>query len=489
VCHHPLCPDCAAVRWVPPISLLACGRCGELAEPLVRLKGEGTSLAQRLPGAFGFPFTVEGFAAMLGIALWLWLTSLGGIMGGLVGWSVAIASFFGLTRSSSRGSDHLELSDFQDPLTSVLMPVARFALVLFPAGVGLYLWARTGHGAFALVMFPAWVGLYLWARTGHVGFGIGSLVVCALWSPTAFIGAAAGTSVLHLMNPVRVLGVTARIGTDFGVYLGAVFGVGVLMLISVPLSLLVDKYVFVPVLGGVTSKLVLVYAPFVGARIAGFVLMLHGQAFGWGEELDRYEAVLGDTQPRGELPVRESTLPKHLPRHIELEPEPVFHDGPTDFKKSGTVDRFAALELSPEGDAPMGAAPLDVTLLPSLGEQNAATIRDAIQRNDADLALDGFRSTGLTSAPSLSFDELVWLGQTAASRIDFESAELAFRSAAERTAPDESLGRARVMYARLLAERLSRKDDATSWMKRIVEEHPGTSAAQYAQQWLETAAH
>ena len=102
----------------------------------------------------------------------------------------------------------------------------------------------------------------------------------------------------------------------------------------------------------------------------------------------------------------------------------------------------------------------------------------------ADLALDGFRSTGLSAAGQLSFEELMWLGQTAASYIDYESAELAFGRAAERTAPAEALGRARVMLARLLAERLNRKDDAAVWMRRIVAEHPGTAAATYAQEWL-----
>jgi TolA-binding protein len=123
-------------------------------------------------------------------------------------------------------------------------------------------------------------------------------------------------------------------------------------------------------------------------------------------------------------------------------------------------------------------------MLPSFSEQSAVSIRKALAAGKAEVALDGFRSTGLSAAEQLSFDELMWLGQTAASHIDYESAELAFASAAARKAPPEALGRARVMLARLLAERLNRKADAATWMKRIIAEQPGTPAATYAETWL-----
>jgi hypothetical protein len=240
-----------------------------------------------------------------------------------------------------------------------------------------------------------------------------------------------------------------------------------------------NTYLVVPVLGGVLVQMVLAYAPFVGARLAGLVLMLHGPVFGWGEEAALYEPVLGETVPRGELPVRESTLPRHLPSSIELEPEVLAERPP-----ASAGDRFAAIEVNPDADAPPDVAPLDAALLPSFSEQSAVSIRQAMSQGKADVALDGFRSTGLSAAAQLSFDELVWLGQTATSHIDYESAELAFRQAAERQAPAEALGRARVMFARLLAERLGRKDDATHWMERVLAEQPGTPAATYAQTWL-----
>ena len=457
-CHHALCPDCTAVKQIPPISMLACSRCGELAEPLLRKKSEAASLAERLPGAFRFPFQGEGLPAWLGLSMFLWLGGLLGGLGSLIAWGITMASLFGLTRSTARGGDHLELSDFQDPLTSILMPLVRFALVTL----------------------PAWGGILVALSTGKQWLVWASLVVTVLWSPTAYIGAAAGASVLHMMNPLRVLGSTARLGKDYGVYLGGIFAVGVTIIITQVLALVVRTYVHVPIVGGVMAQMIAAYGPFVGARLAGLVLMLHGPVFGWGEEDELYEPVLGDTQPRGELPVKR-TLPRHLPNQIELEPEP-----PPAWQGAEAVnDRFAAIELDPNSEAPPEVAPLDVALLPTFSEQSAQTIRQAIKNGKADVALDGFRSTGLSSADQLTFEELMWLGQTAASHLDYESAELAFGKAAVRKEAPESLGKARVMLARLLAERMNRKDDAVSWMRRVLTEQPGTAAATYAQNWLQ----
>ena len=436
VCHQPLCPDCAAIKFIPPITMLACGRCGEMAEPLLRRKSQSASLAQRLPGAFRFPLAGEGLPAWLGISLWLYACSWLGLLGSFIGWGVAMASFFGLTRSTARGGDSLELSDFQEPFQGIVIPLVRFALATL----------------------PAWGGILAAAYLGLPWLSWTSLAVAALWSPTAFIGAAANTNLVHMLNPVRVLGATSRIGKDFGVYLAALLGVGVMMVVSALLAMLISKWVLVPVIGGVMMQMVLCYAPFVGARVAGLVLMLHGPVFGWGEELDLYEPLLGATQPRGELPVKESSLPRHLPQSIELPPEP-------EPEPARAFDRFAALELNPEAEKPPDVAPLDVALLPSFSQQAAVSIRAAMKGGLADVALDGFRSTGLSAAEALSFDELLWLGQTAANRIDYESAELAFAKAAERTAPPEALGRCRVMLARLLAERMNRKDAAATWMK------------------------
>lgn len=457
-CHRPLCPDCAATKVVYPATVVSCIHCGGLAEQLVRPKTEAASLASRLPGAFTFFFTVEGAAAWLGVSLWLWATSLTGLAGILFGWGGAIAAMFGLTRSTANGKDHIELTDFSDPLTSVAVPVARFAAAMLPA------W---GGALLAMKLGAPWL---LWV----------SLALTLVWSPTAFIGAAANASFVDMLNPLRVLRASAALGKDFGVYLGSLFAVGVVLLLAIPISMFISKYVWVPVLGGVMSQMVLVYAPFVGARIAGLVLFLHGPVFGWGDSTERYEPVLKDVEPRGVLPEVLPAQRSHAA--IELEPEAA---PPVTMQPAGVSDRFGALEVDPGSEAPPEVAPLDVSLLPSHEEQNARTIREAIAAGNHGAALDGFRATGLTAKSALSFDELVWLGQTASAHIDYESAELAFRAALERGGSAEPVSRTRVMLARLLGERLQRRNEGRALMEEVLRDAPGSSAATFAQKWLE----
>lgn len=460
-CHRALCPDCAAERVVYPATVTVCAICGELAEELIQKKTDAGSLASRLPGAFTFPFTsIEGAAAWLGLALWLYVCSFLGLLGALIGWGVIIGSLFGLTRSSASGKDHIELSDFQDPISSILIPLVRFAVAMVPAWGGALLALYTGLG---------WIN---WVALG----------ITVVWSPTAFIGAATNANFVDMMNPFRVLRASAAMGKDFAVYAAGLFAVLVVMVLSVPVAAIISKFLRVPFLGQMAVNLVLLYAPFVGARIAGLVLFLHGGIFGWGDATEGYEAILKGTKPRGQAPVKKEVQVVKKLAAIELEPE-----APPDIvlQQARARDRFAALELDPRSEQPPDVAPLDVALLPTHGEQSTEQIRRAIREKKPDVALDGFRTTGLSAAPHLSFDELMWLGQTAASHIDYESAELAFRHAVQCAGvPLEPKLRAKVMLARLLGEKLKRDAEGRALMNEVLAEAPGTSAATFAEQWL-----
>lgn len=450
-CHAPLCPDCAAVKVVTPVSLVACGLCGNFAEPLLRRKSEGQSLARRLPAAFTFPFHGEGLPAFLGISLWLAVTALPGLAGVLIGWCATLGSLFGLARSTARGGEHLELGGGGDLFHGVIQPALRFALA----------------------MAPAWVLGFLAVRTGASWAWWLALGLTVLWFPTAFIGAAVEAGVLDMLNPLRVLRAAVNLGADFGVYLGAMLGISLVTLAGVVAGVLLQALPY-PLLPTLVAQPLMLYGPFVGARIAGLVLHLYPHVFGWGDSMEAFEPVLPGVEPRGALP-QKRTLPAHLPDAIELEPEAPKPSAPA-------PDRFAAIELGDE--APRGPVALDAALLPSHAEQAAAEIRKAILRGDHDGALDGFRATGLTAAEALTVDELVWVGQAASSRIDFESAELAFARAAERRGEPEVVGKARVMLGRLLVEKRGRVDEGARWMERVVAEQPGTQAAAFARQWL-----
>lgn len=422
-CNRALCPDCAALKVVTPVTMVVCTHCGAHAEQLMRPKRESASLGQRVVQAYRFPFTGDGIPLWLGFTMWLSLVSLLGGLGALIGWAVTISSFFGLTRSIARGGDHLEVSDFQDPLTSVALPVATLGVVTWPVWVPLII------GEWIQLPGLFWLGL----------------AVGVAWVPTAYVGAAAGASLLHLLNPMRIVRTITNIGSDFLVYLGAMFSVSVTLVLAAGLSAFVSLLQF-PLVPRVLGAAMLLYPAIVGAHVAGSVLALHGQTFGWGDALVEHEPVLPGVEPRGTLPESMTAVKTYAP--IELEPEPV----PVATSRS----RFEALETK-------RAESLDASTLPSHEAQSVAAIRAAMKRNEADTALDGFRATGLLIAGALRFDELLWLAQLAANRIDYESAELAYRHAVEREAPPETLARARVMFARLLAEKLERPDDARGW--------------------------
>jgi hypothetical protein len=451
VCHQLLCLDCAAVKVIPPTSVVVCGRCGQLAEVLLRKKGAGASLASRLPAAFLYPVTAEGLPAMLGIAMWLWLTSKLGVAGMVFGWAAALGSFFGLTRSTARGGP-LELSDFQDLWQAVGLPLARFAVVTAPV------WGVAMLAEHWSLPWLRWLALGL----------------AALWTPSAFIGAATHASLLDLLDPRRVLGATAGLGQDFSVYVAGLLACTVVMVVSVPIALLLDR-VPLPIFSGIASVMALIYGPMVMARLAGLVLLLHGEIFGWGDALDAFEEVLLGATPRGHVPQPTRSLPAHLPDAIELQAEP------SALQPTPSVEtRFGALELRPR--APPA---LDGSTLPSHGAQAAQALRRAMAADDAGTALDGFRDTGLAAAEHLSCEELVWLGQTAAAHVDFESAELAFRKAVDKNTGIETLVKARVMLARLLGERLGRRDEARQLMAQVAAQHPDTNGGRYATAWLE----
>lgn len=277
VCEEALCPDCAATRVIPPVSMTVCALCGELAEPLLRPKSEAVSFGRRAKGSLTFPFHGDGLAVWLGIALWLWLTSLLGALSTALGWAATVATLFGITRSTARTGDDIELSDMSDWVSGVVLPTVRLAVVLC----------------------PLWGGAWLASSTGHAAWRWAAVLVACVWCPTAYIGAATGARLVDLLNPWRVLGVASQLGKDLAAYVVSILAVLLMMVLSLPLASAVQS-LWAPVVAGVAAHMVLAYAPLVGARIAGFILLLHGPLFGWGDERSTQEPVLGDTPPRGQ---------------------------------------------------------------------------------------------------------------------------------------------------------------------------------------------
>jgi hypothetical protein len=455
VCERVLCPDCTAYKYVPPTRLTVCVLCGELAEPLLRERTVKETLVQQLPGAFQFPLRGDAPALWLGLTFFFFAASYAGAS--FAAWVLSLGTFFALIRGTASGHDALELSDFRDPLTSMFLPAARFAIA----------------------MLPAWAGVLATVLTGETFWSWLAVLVTVVWAPVNVIAAARDAHLGAMLDPRRVFGAVARIGGDYVPYLGGLAAAGVLWFLAFVLGEgLRHSALYFPFITPLLTQALLAYPPLVGARIAGLVLRRHPQAFG-SEDTERFDSVLGDLEPRGVLPEKTSTLPSHLPSEIELPPE-----APPQLPEAG--HRFAAMEVSGAAEAPAEVAPLDVRMLPGIGEQSTREIRTAMRASDIDTALDVFRATGLSCVDQLNVDELLWLGQVAGARIDYESALLALEHAAKKDAAPEAKGKSWVMLGRLLGEKLNRRDEAVTWMNRVVAELPKSSAADFARKWLAT---
>jgi hypothetical protein len=455
VCDRLLCPDCAATKLMHPITVVACTYCGELAQPVTAEQTHADALWPHVPGAFGFAFTTQGLPLWLGLVVLdalLISSGFGGVAVRLLGLGLVLGGLFNLIRATSSGMD--SALEFVDVATSVAMPLVRFAVVLAP------FWG----GALAAVLLH------------RPALAIVSGVVGLFWVPVAIIGAAAGASLLDLMNPLRVVGVAVRLGADFAVYAGGLLVAFGALVVGALLAVVVATVSIVAAV--LVLSVTKVYALVSAARLAGLVLRTHGELF--GHDTSRRPTRVGGAlpEPRGVLPevsMSSATANRHAP--IELEPEPEVAPQPR--------SRFEALEVSPDAPVPTEAAHLDLALLPDHSEQSALEIRQAVAAKNVDLALDAFRATGLSAAEQLSPDELMWVGQAAAVRLDNESAELAFsKVSGRRDAAPAVRARSKVMLARLLAERLGRKAEAKVLMEAVVAEFPNEAAAGFARTWL-----
>ena len=105
-----------------------------------------------------------------------------------------------------------------------------------------------------------------------------------------------------------------------------------------------------------------------------------------------------------------------------------------------------------------------------------------MQKGDGAEAIRQWEEAGRL-VPELTVGELSWLGRSAASQQQDQVALAAFE-AASWAGGGADVASARVMLARLLAERLGRFDEGRRWMQRVVDESPDTEAARFAQGWL-----
>jgi len=105
-----------------------------------------------------------------------------------------------------------------------------------------------------------------------------------------------------------------------------------------------------------------------------------------------------------------------------------------------------------------------------------------------DAAVESFKAFGEKPLSHFSCRELLWLGRAAASLDENQMAAEALLGAAHSKGHEIDVVKARMLLAKLLDERLSRKQEARDMMELIVSEHADSDAGKVARKWLQEQA-
>lgn len=243
-CDEPLCPDCVVGRRAQTVELVACERCGDVAQPLLTYRSR-VSVARRLMGAWRYVFTSSGLQVMLAVSIFLavlrWLVELAISFSALIPLTiyggVFWGTFFTLARDSARGETALRSADFRDYLHDAILPglrgVVTFSVVWMPAFLyvtvlrplleegrsALGAWLRGLDSPGVMAVDPVLVGL---------------LLLGALWLPAALLITAARHPMWALFNVPETLRIVRRLGRDYTLVAGTLMGLGVLHLNDAP---------------------------------------------------------------------------------------------------------------------------------------------------------------------------------------------------------------------------------------------------------------
>jgi hypothetical protein len=484
------------MKQVYPSEFPGCTRCAGMADTLMRARGEAASFSDRLPGAFTWPFTKDGLIVWGGLWFLLFVTSFVQSASGFA-LAATVLTLFATVRATGKGQSHVEPAEYLDFIHGIVLPLGRLFLVFLP------LWG------------PAAVYLVLVGRAGASSLALGTLVVLgAAWVPMAFLAAAANAGLLTLLNPVAIVRYSLRLGRDWFVYAGTFAGLAAAFGLSLLVGAALQAISF-PLIGRLLSYGVVLWAPLVGARVAGLALYVHAGELGWGLPADALVPVLGDVQPRGVLkpadpsvgtggrsfapieltddrPLLEQRLEKlevggepsesgARARRAELD----FGDEPKPAKRESldlaSLPPLQVPQAEEELAAPARHDALDASALPSFEQVAASRLREAIAKNQVENALEEFKNApalGLTCA------ELSWLGRSAASKGEDQLARVALEGAVGASGTATERSRAMVMLGRFCAERLSDPAAGRKWMERVAQEFPSEGAAKFAAEWL-----
>jgi hypothetical protein len=232
-----------------------------------------------------WPFHRDGVLTALACAVVLWILAKGGPLGAYFGFGIVLAVCFHVTRLTTLGEDSLrDAGDFRGFFEDVIGPIVRASFAAFWAYgpvLAFLLWKRTldlsrGETAFAVLLLAAGVFLF----------------------PMALLAGALSSPILHVLNPMVVIGYATRLGRDYALLAG--FAVAISLCDSLLLAILsgLEHVIAIP---DVVEYTLLLLTALMLFRAMGLLVRARGDELGYGGEASYLVPVLGRLRPRTEI--------------------------------------------------------------------------------------------------------------------------------------------------------------------------------------------
>ncbi len=325
-----------------------------------------------LLAAMRWPFSKEGLLSAAACAVVLWLLAKTGGLGGLVADGLVVSFLFRVTVSTARGAEGFHgADDFRGFFQDVLGPLFR-ALVASVWSWGPFfafvIWRR---GGFFTPDDPL--------QLREISFvPVLLLFAGTLLFPMALLAGALESPLVHLLNPLVVVGYAVRLGRDY--LRVSLFCLAVSLTESVLLRIfgLVDAHVLG--LPDVVQITALLYPPLMMFRALGLLVRARGDELGYGGAGTYLGPVLGDARPETEL------LPKDRDELLREQSGRARDEGMVPGERAGGEARphplaGGAFAEKPAPDAARG----------SIAERGSFAEHDATAERDA---TGGFDATG-----------------------------------------------------------------------------------------------
>lgn len=431
-------------------TLTACSLCGGVAAPLTVHRAQAASFPSRLPRALLYPLSRGGLLTLAAVAAVVTALRWFGLLGAFLASGVSWAFFFSLIRTSARGSEELEVGDFGDPLSDVVVPALRglLATALLWVPALLYLASRIDRESLAN---PA-------ALAGLAADPVLWLILLAsvLYAPMAIVMAAMGGGFLQMLNPVAGVAFMARLGRDYLVAVAAIVALGLGDLLAGLLGRLFAA-TGVPFVSAWGAAALGLYFPAVMSRVLGLLLHVRGDSLEVGLPQDYQDPVLPGVEPRGSPPAADAAAPGTA-APPEAPPTPAARPAP------------AAARVAPVASAaPAPAEPVLETV------DLRAAIARAVEEEDLPRAVALYGASSLRASdlePRVHFA----VARGAAAARDYRLAVRALRAAAS-SPKDPVAPRALLVMSRIYARKLGDPATARRMLDHLLESYPESDAA------------